>query len=81
MRDLAMRAGETFVTPRTSAEAGREIARLKGRRPMEFDDRHREDRQVSYEMATRDGGAAAQIRDDEITGHGSTAAWTSPRWT
>lgn len=35
LRQLAQRTGSTFVTPRTRAEASRQIARLREQKPAE----------------------------------------------
>jgi len=76
LRILAEDCGETFVSPRTKAEASREIKRLKGRRRLSSFDRRREDLQLSAE-ADAPRGDAARVREDELVGFGSTAAWSS----
>jgi len=73
LRTLAERCGESFTLPSTSREASKEIERLKGRRPTSRSDRRRERREVSSDMAAR-GGAAA-VRDEEVSGYGSSARW------
>ena len=73
LRTLAERCGESFTLPSTKREASEEIKRLKGRRPSSRSDRRRERREVSSDMAGR-GGAAA-VRDDEVSGYGSSARW------
>ncbi len=73
LRNLAERRAETFVYPRTAAEASAQIKRLKGRRRDSYADQRRERIQVSREMATR--GDAASVRDTEIVGYGSSARW------
>ena len=73
LRTLAERCGESFTLPQTKREASEEIKRLKGRRPTSRSDRRRERREVSSDMAAR-GGAAA-VREDEVSGYGSSARW------
>lgn len=77
---LVDRCGETRAPVMSEAEASREIDRLKARAELAYEDRRREDREVSYDMATRTGDVVAAIRDDEIAGYGSSARWTSPGW-
>jgi hypothetical protein len=74
LRDLATQRGETFAVPRTTAEASREIERLKSRRRTSASDLRRERRQISDDMATRRGDDA-RVRDSEVTGYGSSATW------
>jgi hypothetical protein len=73
LRDLAMQRGESFVMPRTFAEARAQIDRLKRRRRSSRAERQIERDQLSREMATR--GDAAAVRDAEIVGYGSSARW------
>ena len=73
LRTLAERCGESFTLPTTSQEASKEIERLKGRRPTSRSDRRRERREV--ERAMSDRGPASAVREDEITGYGSSARW------
>lgn len=78
LRSLALKTGETFATPRTSAEASREIDRLKGRvRPALA---HRLERVTTERAAVHGLPTMAGYRDDEITGYGSNATWSSPAW-
>jgi hypothetical protein len=48
---------------------------MKGLERDSGSDRRRERHEVRAAMAGRQGGAAA-IRDDELAGYGSTAAWS-----
>lgn len=73
LRTLAERCGETFAIPARRREASEEIKRLKGRQATSRADRSRERRQVARDMAER--GPASTVRDDEITGYGSSARW------
>jgi hypothetical protein len=74
LRVLAQRNRQTFVVPKTKAEASAEIRRLERSAPASRSDRTRDDRFVSRGLATVRG---ARIREDETTttGHGSSARW------
>jgi hypothetical protein len=76
LRRLAMERGVSFTPPRTRAEASAEIARLKAQPRTTSTDRRRELKAVRGDLAAgpRD---AARVRDDEITGYGSSATWKS----
>jgi hypothetical protein len=74
LKDLAEKAGESFAFPQTKAQASAEIKRLLGRKRSSPADRKRERREVSRAMAARHGDAAA-VRDSELRGWGSHAAW------
>jgi len=76
LRILAEGCGETFVAPRTKADASREIKRLKGRRKLSSLERRREDLELSAE-AQMSRGDAARVRPHELSGYGSSAAWSS----
>ncbi len=76
LRVLAEGCGETFVAPRTKADASREIKRLKGRRRLSAFERRREDLQLSAE-AQMPRGDAARVRPHELSGYGSSSAWSS----
>ncbi len=69
---LAQLTGTTFSPPRDSADAARQITRLKARGVSDRDDVARERRQVQADLATR-AGVAARFRGGEISGYGSTA--------
>lgn len=73
LRDLALGRGQTFVYPQTFEEADREIKRLRKLKRTSRADRRREVRAVSADMATR--GDGARVRDHELRGFGSNAAW------
>jgi hypothetical protein len=69
LRVLAEQTGTTFATPRTRAQASREIERL--RRVLEKTGRHVSPRRPS-------GGGSAHgtaVRPEEVEGWGSTARW------
>jgi hypothetical protein len=76
LRDLALRTGQSFAYPETSAEASREIDRLKGAARTPVADRRRERLAVGREMAERFGGSAAIDLERELEGWGSTAGWS-----
>lgn len=79
LRQLALQRGVSFVTPRTRAEASREIDRLRRRAPEPTADRRREIRAVQDDMATRRGGDARVRHEIETEGYGSTASWKQGR--
>jgi hypothetical protein len=79
LRKLAAQTGMTFAYPRTVAEASREIGRLKNAA-------HRSDRSLEQDWARRElrdvrtclhelPGQHAPVRDDEVSGFGSTCTW------
>jgi hypothetical protein len=79
LRTLAAQTWTSFATPRTVAEASREIARLKalaGRtdRRLERDWARRERRELRETLDQLPGRMAA-IRDEELSGWGSSARW------
>ncbi len=74
LRDLAMRAGESFAYPATSAEADREIKRLRRKRRTPSADRRREVAAVRRDMA-EGGGDGARVRREELCGYGASATW------
>ncbi len=76
LKTLAAERGETFAMPATNAQAAAEIRRLRARPRSSRADVVRERRAISRDMATERGGAAAP-QDHELTGYGSTAAWSS----
>ena len=77
LRRLAMTRGASFTPPRTSAEAQREIRRLRRMKPMRYIDRRFEDRGVQFDMAVRRGDSA-RVRPSEVEGYGSSATWAQP---
>jgi hypothetical protein len=74
LRDLAESRGQTFVVPRSSAEASAEIDRLRSCRPQARVERWLEATGRGRKAADR-GAYAPAFRDDEIEGYGSTARW------
>jgi hypothetical protein len=74
LRALAKRTGQTFTWPKTMESASEEIDRLKGVKPTHRTDRRRELRDIQDDLATGRGDAA-RVRDDELSGYGSTATW------
>jgi hypothetical protein len=76
LRDLAQKTGTTFTSPKTKAEASREIRRMLRIQasPTARADRRREAKAVMADIRSEIGGATA-VRDHETTGHGSTATW------
>lgn len=75
LRRLAEARGVTFVSPSTKAQASREIDRLLQRKPDSRSDRLRETKAVRDAVHAQAGGAV-RVRDHELEGHGSTAAWS-----
>ena len=71
LRSLAKRTGTTFTPPKTKRDASAEIKRLKGLQRSAGHERASD--RDAVQAAPR--GGAAQVRDDEIEGHGSTATW------
>jgi hypothetical protein len=76
LRALAEQTGTTFTTPRSSWEAGRLIEQMQQRKPTSGSEREGERLAVSEDMATCRGDAA-QVGADELSGYGSSAAWTN----
>ena len=74
LRALAQRTGQTFTWPKTMEAASDEIDRLKGVKATPRTDRRRELREVQDHLATGRGDAA-RVRDDELSGYGSSARW------
>lgn len=71
LRTLADRTGQSFAWPSNRLAASREIQRLQGaQRSSRYE---RADDRRAIATAKRGGGAA--VRDDEITGYGSSARW------
>jgi Protein of unknown function (DUF3072) len=75
LRALALRAGQTFTPPKTSADASREINRLRHAEPASAQQRHDERRAIAQDLAGGQG-TNAPVRPHETTGYGSTARWT-----
>ena len=74
LRSLAERTGQTFTYPHTFAEAGREIDRLKAVRPESRAERRIERKEIADQLATGPEDSA-RVREDEISGRGSSATW------
>ncbi len=74
LKDLAMKAGQSFPYPQSFAQADVQIRRLKRTKRTSAADRRREARQVRQDFAERRGGSAA-VRPSEISGYGSSATW------
>jgi len=72
LRSLAQRAGQTFVTPRTRAEASSEIRRLKAVRSSGFTFAELEAETVAR-MSHFD---APLVRPDEVAGYGANCRWS-----
>ena len=73
LRRLAEQTGTTFTTPATRRQASQQIERLKQRsRSAGFE--RREDRKVVSRGLAQDQPASS-VRDDEISGYGSSATW------
>ena len=77
LRSLAERTGQTFTYPKTFADAGREIDRLKQARPSSHGELEVE-REIADAVAVGEQDAA-RVREDEISGHGSSATWAHNR--
>lgn len=73
-----MQRGVSFTPPKTKAEASRLIDQLRRRRPDSSADQRRELKAVRGDMMHNRGGAA-RVRDDELEGYGSSAAWKGSR--
>jgi hypothetical protein len=74
LRDLAMATGVSFAWPQTQREASKEIERLKKLRRTSRTERRRETRAVRRDVSSNHGDAAS-VREEELSGYGSTAAW------
>lgn len=72
LRRLALERGQSFAYPETVGEASNAIAQLLGARRSSG-------LELRMERDQSQGGfipLATDIRDDEVTGYGSTAAWS-----
>jgi hypothetical protein len=78
LKSLANRTGQTFSYPHTSRQASQEINRLKHAQPSSRTERYVERKLIADQIATGPLDAA-RVRDDEISGRGSTATWTHNR--
>jgi hypothetical protein len=73
LRQLAERTGSTFTPPQTRRQASAEIERLKQRSRSARLERQADRRAVTRGLAEQQ--PASSVRDDEIQGYGSDAAW------
>jgi hypothetical protein len=78
LKSLANRTGQTFTYPRTSRQASQEINRLKQAKPSSRAERYFERKLIADQIATGPLDAA-RVREDEISGRGSTATWAHNR--
>jgi hypothetical protein len=78
LKALAQRAGQTFSYPKTMADASAEINRLKQAQPSSRTERYVEHKLIADQIATGPLDAA-RVRDDEISGRGSSATWRRNR--
>ena len=74
IRRLALQRGVSFTPPQTRAEASELIGRLKRRAVSDRGEQARELKAIREDLASG-AGDAARVRDDELTGYGSTASW------
>ena len=75
LRTLAIRTGQTFMPPKTRADASREIQRLRAATPSELGEQRRERRDIR-DALSRSAGTSAPVHEHEITGYGSTCRWS-----
>ncbi len=76
LKALANRSGQTFIYPRTSGAASREIQRLKTIRPSSRIELELERLDVGVEQAAREANCDVRVDLSEIGGYGSTATWS-----
>lgn len=74
LRVLAEQTGSTFTPPTSSPQARRMIEEIKARKRTPHGDIRRERRELTRDMASHHGDAA-QVKPEEISGHGSSATW------
>jgi hypothetical protein len=75
LRALTQRTGQTFVYPKTSRQASRQIQRLKRARPSTRTELAIERLDLASEQAARDANSDVPVSLDEVQGHGSTCTW------
>jgi hypothetical protein len=73
---LASRTGQTFIYPRTSSDASRQIQRLKTVRPSSRVERALERRDLAAEQAAREASCDVPVNRSEIEGYGSHCRWS-----
>ncbi len=78
LKNLANRTGQTFTYPQTSSQASAEINRLKHAQPSSRTERYVERKLIADQIATGPLDAA-RVREDEISGRGSSASWMPNR--
>ena len=78
LKSLANRTGQTFTYPQTSRQASAEINRLKQTKPSTRTERYVERKLIADQIATGPLDAA-RVREDEISGRGSSATWMHNR--
>jgi hypothetical protein len=78
LKSLANRTGQTFTYPQTSRQANAEINRLKHTHPTTRTERYVERKLIADQIATGPMDAA-RVREDEISGSGSSATWMHNR--
>ncbi|HTX45269.1 MAG TPA: hypothetical protein VMD48_03280 [Solirubrobacteraceae bacterium] len=76
LRALAMRTGQTFAYPATSAAASREIRRLKALAPSDRVEREIERHDWAAEAAAREVNCDVPITSSELTGFGAQCSWS-----
>ena len=78
LKNLANRTGQTFTYPQTRRQASAEINRLEHTQPSSRTERYVERKLIADQIATGPLDAA-RVRDDEISGRGSSATWVQNR--
>ncbi len=78
LKALADRTGQTFTYPHTAGEASAQINRLKNARLSSPTER-RVERKLIADQIQAGPLDSARVRDEEISGHGSSATWTQNR--
>lgn len=78
LKALADRTGQTFVYPATRRQASAEIDRLKNTRPSSRSER-RIERKLIADQIQAGPADSARVREDEISGRGSSATWMHNR--
>ena len=80
LRTLAEQTGTSFTPPATTHEASREIKRMQALQSSRSPEARRLERQAAqrerHDISATRRGDDAQIREDELAGHGSTATWS-----
>jgi hypothetical protein len=74
LKDLALRAGQTFEPPRDQAHCSAQIKQLL-RAPRSTTTERSMDRQAVSRGLAESAGGATRVRDDETTGYGASARW------